>query len=132
MLVTGGGRPSGLSKGWYVEPTLFSHVNNEMTIAREEVFGPVLVAIPFEDDVDAVRIANDSRYGLVAAVTAGSGERALNVASQLRAGTISINGGTYSGPDAPFGGFKESGIGRQNGTEGFESYLETITLAGTD
>ena len=131
VLVTGGGRPSGLSKGWYVEPTLFSHVDNAMTIAREEVFGPVLVAIPFEDDVDAVRIANDSRYGLVAAVTAGSGERALNVASQLRAGTISINGGTYSGPDAPFGGFKESGIGRQNGTEGFESYLETITLAGT-
>ena len=130
VLVVGGNRPPALSKGWYVEPTLFSHVENSMTIAREEIFGPVLVAIPFDDDADAVRIANDSRYGLVAAVTSGSEARALSVAKQLRVGTVSINGGVYSGPDAPFGGFKESGIGRQNGVEGFESYVETITMAG--
>ena len=129
-IVVGGHRPASLPRGWYVEPTLFSHVDNDMTIAREEIFGPVLVVIPFDDDADAVRVANDSRYGLVAAVTSGSQDRARSVASRLRVGTVSINGGVYSGPDAPFGGFKESGIGRQNGTEGFESYLETVTMAG--
>ena len=128
-LVTGGGRPSDLSKGWFVEPTLFADVDNSMTIAREEIFGPVLVVIPFDDDDDAVRIANDSEYGLAASVTSGSEERALAVTSQLRAGTVSVNGGVFYGPDAPYGGFKASGIGRQNGLEGFEQHLETRTVA---
>ncbi|MBL7493557.1 aldehyde dehydrogenase family protein [Frankia sp. AgB1.9] len=129
-LVTGGGRPSHLPKGFYVEPTLFADVDNTMTIAREEIFGPVLVMIPFEDDDDAVRIANDSPYGLSGAVTSGSEERALAVASRLKAGTVSVNGGIYYGADVPFGGRKASGVGRQNGVEGFEQYLETKSIAG--
>ena len=100
-----------------------------MTIAREEIFGPVLVLIPFKDDDDAVRIANDSEYGLSGAVTSASEERALAVASRIRTGTVSVNGGVYYGADSPFGGYKASGIGRQNGIEGFEQYLETKTIA---
>lgn len=129
-LVTGGGRPAHLPKGWYVEPTLFADVDNSMTIAREEIFGPVLVAIPFDDDDDAVRIANDSEFGLAGQVTAGSEDRARAVARRLRAGSVAVNGGIWYGPDAPFGGYKASGIGRQNGDEGFEQYLETKTWAG--
>jgi aldehyde dehydrogenase (NAD+) len=100
-----------------------------MTIAREEIFGPVLVVIPFEDDDDAVRIANDNQYGLAGSVTSASDERALAVASRIRAGMISVNGGVSYGADAPFGGYKASGVGRQNGLEGFEQYLETKTIA---
>ena len=121
-LVIGGGRPAHLEKGWFVEPTLFADVDNSMTIAREEIFGPVLVVIPFEDDDDAVRIANDNEYGLRRLITSGSTERALAMASRIRAGTVSINGGVTYGADAPFGGYKASGIGRQNGIEGFEQY----------
>ncbi len=131
-LVTGGGRPGDCSKGWFVEPTLFADVENSMTIAREEIFGPVLVVIPFDDDDDAVCIANDSEYGLTAAVTSGSDERAVAVAARLRTGTVSVNGGVFYGPDAPYGGFKASGIGRQNGLEGFEQYLETKTTSGPE
>jgi aldehyde dehydrogenase (NAD+) len=101
-----------------------------MTIAREEIFGPVLVVIPFEDDDDAVRIANDSPYGLGCGVTSGSEERAVRVARRIRAGSAMINGGIWYGADAPFGGYKASGIGRQNGVEGFEQYTETKTIAG--
>jgi aldehyde dehydrogenase (NAD+) len=129
-LVTGGGRPAEYPKGWFVEPTLFADVSNDMTIAREEIFGPVMVVIPFDDDADAVRIANDSAYGLAGAVTSGSEERALGVALQIRAGVVSVNGGIHYGADAPFGGFKSSGIGRQGGLEGFEQYLETKTYSG--
>ncbi len=129
-LVTGGGRPAELPVGWFVEPTLFVDVENSMTIAQEEIFGPVLVVIPFEDDDDAIRIANDSRYGLSGGVTSASQERALGVARRIRTGSLSINGGSYSGADAPFGGYKASGIGRQNGLEGFEQYLETKTIGG--
>jgi aldehyde dehydrogenase (NAD+) len=129
-LVTGGGRPADLPKGWYVEPTLFADVDNTMTIAREEIFGPVLVVIPFEDDDDAVRIANDNQYGLSGSVTSASEERALGLARRIRAGTVGVNGGVFYGADAPFGGYKASGVGRQNGLEGFEQYLETKTLAG--
>jgi aldehyde dehydrogenase (NAD+) len=100
-----------------------------MTIAREEIFGPVLVVIPFEDDDDAVRIANDSSYGLTGSVFSASHDRALAVASRVRAGIFSVNGGTPYGPDLPFGGYKESGVGRQNGLAGFEQYLETKSLA---
>jgi aldehyde dehydrogenase (NAD+) len=128
-LVLGGGRPAHLDKGWFVEPTLFADVENTMTIAREEIFGPVLVVIPFEDDDDAVRIANDNQYGLAGSVTSASDERALAVASRIRAGMISVNGGVSYGADAPFGGYKASGVGRQNGLEGFEQYLETKTVA---
>jgi aldehyde dehydrogenase (NAD+) len=129
-VVTGGGRPASEPKGWFVEPTLFADVDNSMTIAREEIFGPVLVVIPFDDDNDAVRIANDSIYGLSSAITSGNEERALALGARLRTGTVSINGGIFYGPDAPFGGYKASGIGRQNGIEGFEQHLETKTVTG--
>jgi aldehyde dehydrogenase (NAD+) len=129
-LVLGGGRPAHLPTGWYVEPTLFADVTNEMTIAREEIFGPVLVVIPFDDDDEAVRIANDNEYGLSGMVTSASEERAIAVARRIRAGTVGVNGGIFYGADAPFGGYKASGYGRQNGLEGLEQYVETKTLSG--
>jgi len=129
-LVTGGSRPVQLDKGWYVEPTLFADVDNSMRIAREEIFGPVLVLIPFRDDDDAVRIANDSEYGLSGGVTSASEDRAMAVARRIRSGTVSVNGGVYYHAGSPFGGYKGSGVGRQNGREGFEQYLETKTIAG--
>ncbi len=128
-LILGGGRPAHLEKGWFVEPTVFSDVTNDMTIAQEEVFGPVLVIIPFEDDDDAVRIANDSIYGLSGAIYSADEGRATAVARRIRTGTVNINGGNFLGGDAPFGGYKQSGIGREMGPEGFEEYLETKTLA---
>jgi aldehyde dehydrogenase (NAD+) len=128
-LALGGGRPAHLPKGWYVEPTLFVDVDSSMTIAQEEIFGPVLVVIPFEDDDDAVRIANDSIYGLAGGVYSGSLERSLAVAQRIRAGMVSVNGGGPYGSDLPFGGYKQSGVGRQNGTMGFEQYLETKAVA---
>lgn len=127
-LVTGGKRPAHLSKGYYVEPTLFADVDNAMTIAQEEIFGPVLAVIPFDDDDDAVRIANDSIYGLSGGITSGSLERALAVARRIRTGTLMVNGGMWFGPDAPFGGYKQSGVGREMGIEGFAEYLETKTV----
>jgi aldehyde dehydrogenase (NAD+) len=129
-VVVGGGRPDHLPVGYYVEPTLMADVDNSMTIAQEEIFGPVLVVVPFDDDDDAVRIANDSPYGLGCGVTSGSEERALAVAKRIRAGSAMINGGLWYGADAPFGGYKASGIGRQNGIEGFEQYTETKSVAG--
>ncbi len=129
-VVVGGGRPAHLEKGYYVEPTLFADVENSMSIAQNEIFGPVLVVVPFDDDDDAVRIANANEYGLGAGVTSASEERALAVGRRLRAGTVGINGGVWYGPDAPFGGYKASGVGRQNGIEGFEQYTETKTYAG--
>lgn len=130
-LVLGGGVPKGeeFDLGFYVEPTLFADVDNSMTIAQEEIFGPVLVVIPFDDDDDAVRIANESRYGLGGGVMAGSHERAMAVADRIRTGMLSINGGAPYGADLPFGGFKYSGIGRQNGTSGFDQYLERKSYA---
>jgi aldehyde dehydrogenase (NAD+) len=129
-LALGGGRPAHLPKGWFVEPTLFTDVDNSMTIAQEEIFGPVLVAIPYEDDDDAVRIANDSVYGLSGGVFSASLERALSVAERIRTGSFAVNGGMPIGQaDMPFGGFKHSGIGRQNGVAGFDQYLETKSVA---
>src|SRR5438477_1976178 len=128
-LALGGGRPADLPKGWYVEPTMFVDVDNSMTIAREEIFGPVLVVIPFEDDDDAVRIANESKYGLAGMVSSGSLERAQAVARRVRAGFVAVNGGMPVGPDMPFGGYKQSGVGRQNGVAGFDQYLETKSVA---
>ena len=127
-LVTGGGVPPQFDKGFYVEPTLFADVDNSMTIAQEEIFGPVLVMIGYDDDDDAVRIANDSRYGLSGAITSGDLERAKSVARRIRTGTLALNGGVWYGADAPFGGYKQSGIGRQCGIEGLEIFTETKTV----
>ena len=129
-VVVGGGRPPQFEKGYYVEPTLFADEENSMSIAQKEIFGPVLVVVPFDDDDDAVRVANDNEYGLGVGVTSASEERAMAVGRRIRAGTVGINGGVWYGPDAPFGGYKASGVGRQNGTEGFEQYTETKTYAG--
>ncbi len=127
-VTTGGGRPEHLEKGWYVEPTVFADVDNSMSIAQQEIFGPVLAVIPFDDDEDAVRIANDSEYGLSGSVNSGDLDRALAVAHRIRSGTMAVNGGQFYGAEAPFGGFKASGTGRQNGEEGFEQYLETRSI----
>lgn len=125
----GGGRPAHLPKGWYVEPTLLVDVENSMAIAQEEVFGPVLVVIPHDGDEDALRIANDSTYGLSGGVFSADSDRATAFARRVRTGSIGINGGLWYGADSPYGGYKNSGVGRQNGIEGFEQYLETKAVA---
>ena len=117
-------QPAGRDKGFWVKPTLFVDVDNAMTIAQEEIFGPVLAVIPFEDEDDAIRIANDSIYGLAGNVMSSSLDRALAVARRLRAGFIGVNGTAPYGADVPFGGYKASGIGRQNGIAGFDQYTE--------
>jgi aldehyde dehydrogenase (NAD+) len=127
-LVTGGDEPpAGLAEGYFVRPTVFSGVTNDMTIAREEIFGPVLVLIPHDGEDDAVRIANDTDYGLWAGVWSGDGERAARVARRLRAGGVAINGATADEP-MPFGGYKQSGIGRELGRFGLQEYLEVKSL----
>ncbi len=128
-LVVGGGRPAHLHKGYFVEPTLFADVDPDSTIAQEEIFGPVLAVIPYDDDDDAVRIANNSKYGLSGAVSSADLDRAMAIARRIRTGTISVNGGMWFGADSPFGGYKESGTGREHGVEGFREYLETKTIA---
>jgi aldehyde dehydrogenase (NAD+) len=126
--IVGGGAATQFDKGYFVQPTLFVDVDPESTLAQQEIFGPVLVVIPYEDDDDAVRIANNSRYGLSGAVTSANFDRALGLARRIRTGTISVNGGLWFGPDSPFGGYKESGLGREHGVDGFEEYLETKTV----
>lgn len=129
-LVTGGKRPDHLPVGYYYEPTLLAGVGENDLVAQEEVFGPVLAIIPYEGgDDEAVRIANNSIYGLSGAVSSADPERARSVARRIRSGTISVNGGLYYAPDAPFGGYKQSGIGREMGVAGFEEFLEIKTLA---
>jgi aldehyde dehydrogenase (NAD+) len=125
--LVGGSKPD--RAGFFVEPTLFVDVDPVSTIAQEEIFGPVLSVIPFDDDDDAVRIANQSIYGLSGAVTSASEDRALAVARRVRTGTISVNGGAWFHVDTPFGGYKQSGLGRENGMAGFEEYLETQVMA---
>ncbi len=127
-LVAGGGVPDGFERGFWVEPTLFVDVDPDATIAQEEIFGPVLSVIPYDDDDDAVRIANNSRYGLSGSVQGGDLDRAMSVARRIRTGTMAVNGGQWFGPDSPFGGYKQSGVGREHGVEGFEEYLETKTI----
>jgi aldehyde dehydrogenase (NAD+) len=122
-LLVGGGKPD--RPGFFVEPTLFVDVDPNSTIAREEIFGPVCCVIPFDDDDDAVRIANDSIYGLSGGVSSASDERSLAVARRIRAGTLSVNGGQWFHVDTPFGGYKQSGVGRENGDMGFSEHLET-------
>ncbi|HTZ08537.1 MAG TPA: aldehyde dehydrogenase family protein [Acidimicrobiales bacterium] len=129
LLVGGTGAPEGFERGFYVRPTLFVDVDNAMTVAREEIFGPVLVVIPYGDEDEAVHIANDSPYGLAGNVMSGSLDHSLAVARRLRAGFIGLNGGAGYFPDVPFGGYKESGVGRQNGVAGFEQYLEVKSVA---
>lgn len=127
-LVTGGAEaPEGLDKGYFVRPTVFANVRNDMTIAREEIFGPVLSIIPYEDEDDAVRIANDTVYGLAGGVWSSDIERAKRVARRLRTGQVDINGGKFNA-FAPFGGFKQSGHGREMGKYGLEEFLETKSL----
>ncbi|MHB8680640.1 MAG: aldehyde dehydrogenase family protein [Acidimicrobiales bacterium] len=128
-LVRGGNVPAERPVGYFVEPTLFADVDPKATIAQEEIFGPVLVAIPYEDDDDAVRLANDSIYGLSGGIVSSNEERALALARRIRTGTMGINGGVYLAPDVPFGGYRQSGLGREHGQEGFEEYLETKTVA---
>lgn len=122
-LVTGGGRPEGIHTGWFVQPTVFADVENSMTIAEEEIFGPVLSIIGYEDEDDAVRIANDSFYGLAGSVWTTDYDKAIEIASRIRTGTYAVNMYAFD-PGAPFGGYKNSGIGRENGPEGIEEYVE--------
>ena len=126
-LATGGGRPAHLDKGWFVEPTVFGNVENSSTIAREEIFGPVVSVIPAKDERDAVAIANDTIYGLNASVFTNDVDRAREVAGQLRSGTVGHNSFRTDFSIA-FGGFKQSGIGREGGTEGLLPFLETKTV----
>ena len=127
-LLTGGtGRPDGFDKGWFVKPTIFADVSNDMVIAQQEIFGPVLVIIPFEDEDEAIAIANDTPYGLAAYLQTGDADRAERVASQLRAGAVHINGGGFN-YGSPFGGYKQSGNGREGGLHGLEDYQEVKTL----
>ena len=129
LLVGGTERPEGLDRGFFVRPTLFVDVDNSMTIAQEEIFGPVLTVIPYEDEEDAIRIANESMYGLAGNVMSGSLERSIAVARRIRAGFMGVNGGAPYGADVPFGGYKESGVGRQNGYAGFDQYVEIKSVA---
>ena len=127
-LIAGGAEtPEGLEKGYYVKPTVFSEVNNKMTIAQEEIFGPVLVLIPYDGIDNAVDIANDSPYGLAGAVFAADKETGIAIARRIRTGQVTVNGGAFN-PNAPFGGYKQSGIGRELGEYGFEEFLEIKSL----
>jgi aldehyde dehydrogenase (NAD+) len=131
-LLLGGGVPPDLPRGYYVQPTLFTDVKPDHTIAQEEFFGPVLVVIPYDDEDDAVEIANNSIYGLSGSVWSVDEERALRVARRMRTGTVSINGSQWLDKTRAFGGYKQSGVGRENGIEGFEEYMETkvVSLPG--
>ena len=129
-LVAGGvGRPEGIKKGYFVKPTVFAQVRNEMRIAREEIFGPVLCIIPYEDEDDAVRIANDTVYGLSGYVTSGSVERARRVARRIRAGNVHVNGARIDFAGC-FGGYKQSGNGREWSKAGLEEFLELKAIFG--
>jgi betaine-aldehyde dehydrogenase len=129
-VVLGGGRPSDQPKGWYVEPTIFVDVKPSMTIAQEEIFGPVLSVLTYRDEAEAIAIANDSKYGLGGAVYASDPEHGIEVASQIVTGTCSVNGGPPSGGGGPFGGRKDSGLGYERDVEGLQSFLEikSVTL----
>jgi aldehyde dehydrogenase (NAD+) len=127
QLVAGGGKPAQFAKGFYVEPTIFANVDNKMTVAQEEIFGPVLSVIPYDSDDQAVSIANDSPYGLSGGVWAGTQERALDVAKQLRTGQVDVNGGRFN-VLAPFGGYKKSGIGREIGPLAIEEFFQLKSI----
>ncbi|MEE4143631.1 MAG: aldehyde dehydrogenase family protein, partial [Halieaceae bacterium] len=125
----GPGRPDGISKGYFIRPTVFSGVNNDMTIAREEIFGPVLAMIPYDTEEEAIRVANDTPYGLAGYVQSGDISHAREVAARIRAGNVHINGAS-GGFDVPFGGYKQSGNGREWGAHGFTDFLEIKAVEG--
>jgi acyl-CoA reductase-like NAD-dependent aldehyde dehydrogenase len=127
-VVIGGGRPAAFAKGYYVEPTIFADVKSSMTIAQEEIFGPVLSVLPYDSEDEAVEIANDTIYGLAGGVWSGDPERAMKIARRMRTGQVDVNGGRYN-PLAPFGGYKQSGIGRELGMFGLEEYLQIKSIA---
>jgi aldehyde dehydrogenase (NAD+) len=128
LIVGGTERPAGLDKGAYVKPTIFADVKNDMSIAQEEIFGPVLVMIRYQDEDDAIRIANDTEFGLSSGVWAANEDAALRIARRIRAGQVYINGGSYN-IDAPFGGYKQSGNGREwGGHHGLSEFLETKAI----
>lgn len=129
VIVGGTGRPEGISLGYFVKPTIFTDVRNDMTVAREEIFGPVLCIIPYTDEDDAVRIANDTPYGLSGFVTSGDRERARRVAKRIRAGNVHINGARVDFAGS-FGGYKQSGNGREWGEAGLEEFLELKAVFG--
>jgi aldehyde dehydrogenase (NAD+) len=129
VLVGGEGHPQGFEEGYFVKPTVFVNVKNDMTIAREEIFGPVLSVISYDSEDEAIRVANESQYGLHAAVLGTDVERARRVASQIRSGRVVINNMTDD-PQAPWGGFKYSGVGREYGKYGIEAFLETRAILG--
>ena len=129
LLAGGAARPDGALRGWFVKPTVFGKVRNDMRIAREEIFGPVLVIIPYADEEEAIAIANDTSYGLSAVVLGSDHERAVHVASRIDSGRVLVNTLAHE-PMAPFGGFKQSGIGRENGRWGIEAYLEAKSIIG--
>jgi betaine-aldehyde dehydrogenase len=122
-LVVGGGRPASQNRGWFVEPTIFSNVDNQMRIAQEEIFGPVLAVIPYDDEDDAIRISNDSAYGLAGSVFTADAAHGVEIARRVRTGTFGVNG-YFPDLNAPFGGYRDSGIGREFGPEGLHHYLE--------
>jgi aldehyde dehydrogenase (NAD+) len=125
----GGGRPADRDTGFFIEPTVIAGLDNNAKVAREEIFGPVLTVIAHDGDDDAVRIANDSPYGLSGTVFSPDEKRAAGIAARMRVGTVNINGGVWYSADMPFGGYKQSGIGREMGLAGFEEYLETKAIA---
>jgi acyl-CoA reductase-like NAD-dependent aldehyde dehydrogenase len=127
LVTAGGGRPRGLDRGWFLEPTIFSDVDNSMTIAREEIFGPVICVIPYDTDDEAVQIANDTEYGLAGSVWGTDTERALSLARRVETGTIGLNMWTLD-PGSPFGGWKSSGLGKELGPEGLDAYLNTKSI----
>jgi len=125
----GGGRPADRDTGFFIEPTVIAGLDNNAKVAREEIFGPVLTVIAHDGDDDAVRIANDSPYGLSGTVFSGDPDRAADIAARMRVGTVNVNGGVWYSADMPFGGYKQSGIGREMGLAGFDEYLETKAIA---
>jgi acyl-CoA reductase-like NAD-dependent aldehyde dehydrogenase len=128
LVVGGTDKPEGVDpNGFFVQPTVFSNVRNDMTIAQEEIFGPVLSILPYDDEADAIAIANDSPYGLSGGVQGADKDRATAVARQIRTGQIEVNGGAFN-PSAPFGGYKQPGTGREYGTHGFEEFLEVKSM----
>jgi betaine-aldehyde dehydrogenase len=126
-IATGGGRPADQPKGWFIEPTVITQATNEMRVSREEIFGPVVSVIAYKDEADALRIANDSDYGLSGGVYGGDVKHATDVAKKISAGLLCVNGQGGS-LDAPFGGFRQSGIGRECGREGLLSFLESKSV----
>jgi aldehyde dehydrogenase (NAD+) len=131
VVVGGPGRPEGLSRGYYTRPTIFSNVTNDMTIAREEIFGPVLCILPYDTEEEAIRIANDTPYGLSSYVFGDTHEHASKVGKRIRAGNVHLNGASLD-VCGSFGGYKQSGLGREWGAFGFEEFLEVKSVFGAD